>query len=557
MSDTEDKEETGQELPVDSLNNGKPENDHNKQNNSPNSGDSGPVQETPNPAENGEALPNKTDVEMTADDNTNVEVEPLSISQQSDKDLPPPSVTINGGDEQLVNPNIESLKEEGKQLAKPDTESLKDEGDQLVKQGTKPVADAKSAEAQDLPQSNSHGCEDGNMVSTSLAETAKPTVGVKNEVSQVPEQESDDPVEESGTVSHKEPVTPHAGSSDIRADSGSGEELKNKVDEKDITTPKSNGTPNSKGMFLLDDSDMYEGNGSGTEEEQSAFMKEVENFFKERSMEFKPPKFYGEGLNCLKLWRGVTRLGGYDKVTSNKLWRQVGEAFRPPKTCTTVSWTFRGFYEKALLDYERHKFGTEPPISSLPEPMNIDNQAAGSGRARRDAAARAMQGWHSQRITGSGEVSDPIIKDKNAISLQKREKQLKSIGSLKRKKPPFVEHVVKAARAKESKLQLDVDVVDLGPPADWVKINVQRTKDCFEVYALVPGLLREEVRVQSDPAGRLVISGEPEHPDNPWGVTSFKKVVTLPSRIDPHQTSAVVTLHGQLFVRVPFEQSDQ
>jgi hypothetical protein len=35
------------------------------------------------------------------------------------------------------------------------------------------------------------------------------------------------------------------------------------------------------------------------------------------------------------------------------------------------------------------------------------------------------------------------------------------------------------------------------------------------------------VRVQSDPAGRLVISGEPEHPDNPWGVTPFKKVCIM------------------------------
>ncbi|RWW70256.1 hypothetical protein BHE74_00022075 [Ensete ventricosum] len=43
-----------------------------------------------------------------------------------------------------------------------------------------------------------------------------------------------------------------------------------------------------------------DGYDSGTEEQQSAFMKELENFYKERSMEFKPPKFYGEGLNCLK-----------------------------------------------------------------------------------------------------------------------------------------------------------------------------------------------------------------------------------------------------------------
>lgn len=99
------------------------------------------------------------------------------------------------------------------------------------------------------------------------------------------------------------------------------------------------------------------------------------------------------------------------------------------------------------------------------------------------------------------------------------------------------------------------EIVDVGPPADWVKINVREAKDCYEVYALVPGLLREEVRVQSDPAGRLVITGEPEQVDNPWGITPFKKVVILPSRIDPLQTSAVVSLHGRLYVRVPFEGS--
>ncbi|XP_015159386.1 AT-rich interactive domain-containing protein 5-like isoform X1 [Solanum tuberosum] len=317
--------------------------------------------------------------------------------------------------------------------------------------------------------------------------------------------------------------------------------------------------------FLLDTNPMGE-DESGTEEEQAAFMKELETFHKERCLEFKAPRFYGEPLNCLKLWRAVIRLGGYEQVTSCKLWRQVGESFKPPKTCTTVSWTFRCFYEKALLEYEKHKMRNgELPFTdaALAEPTSAGiqnlflqgNQASGSGRARRDAAARAMQGWHSQRLLGNGEVGDPIIKEKNSVSLPKREKQLKSIG-LKRKKPSPMEHAVKVTGVKVSKPHLETMVVDIGPPADWVKINVQKTKDCYEVYALVPGLLREEVRVQSDPAGRLVISGQPEQLDNPWGVAPFKKVVSLPSRIDPHQTSAVVTLHGQLFVRVPFEQSN-
>ncbi|XP_020228080.1 AT-rich interactive domain-containing protein 6 [Cajanus cajan] len=362
-------------------------------------------------------------------------------------------------------------------------------------------------------------------------------------------------------ASHNEPATPQPALADTNTEIMNVLEVENKADEKQATEPADNGNSNSKHMFFLDADHSYDGNESGTEEDQSAFMKELENFFRERSMEFKPPKFYGEGLNCLKLWRAVTRLGGYDKVTSCKLWRQVGESFKPPKTCTTVSWTFRGFYEKALLDYERHKIkGGElnVPIASHPEPINIENQASASGRARRDAAARAMQGWHSQRLLGNGEVSDPIIKDRNTVAVQKREKQLKSINYVKRKKQssPYMDNSVKAARTKPSKPQLDTTVIDIGPPADWVKVNVQKTKDCFEVYALVPGLLREEVRVQSDPAGRLVISGEPEHPNNPWGVTPFKKVVSLPARIDPHQTSAVVTLHGQLFVRVPFEQSE-
>ncbi|XP_076935577.1 AT-rich interactive domain-containing protein 3-like [Bidens hawaiensis] len=303
----------------------------------------------------------------------------------------------------------------------------------------------------------------------------------------------------------------------------------------------------SAGAVAVDEN-IHKMESEENEDDQAAFIKDLQAFYKQRSFDFKPPKFYGHTLNCLKLWRSVIRLGGYDRVTSCKLWRQIGESFNPPKTCTTVSWTFRCFYEKILLEYEKYKSSNgELPFTdvSSAEPhsaikQTIIHQTPGSGRARRDAAARAMQGWHSHRV-GNGEVGDLILKDKTS-------------GLLKRKKPSLVERSVKAARLKVSKSQLDSPVVDVGPPADWVKINVQRTKDCFEVYALVPGLLREEVRVQSDPAGRLVISGQPEQLDNPWGVSPFKKVVSLPSRIDPHQTSAVVTLHGQLFVRVPYEQ---
>lgn len=68
------------------------------------------------------------------------------------------------------------------------------------------------------------------------------------------------------------------------------EELKNELD-----------TKVSSRSFLLDANDAS-GDESGTDEEQAAFMKELETFHKERCLDFKPPKFYQEPLNCLKYY---------------------------------------------------------------------------------------------------------------------------------------------------------------------------------------------------------------------------------------------------------------
>ncbi|GAB2297394.1 hypothetical protein Dimus_031500 [Dionaea muscipula] len=54
---------------------------------------------------------------------------------------------------------------------------------------------------------------------------------------------------------------------------------------------------------------------------------------------------------------------------------------------------------QALLDYKRHKtrtgeLGIAVPLS---EPANIENQV-GNNQASGSGRARAMQGWHSQRL---------------------------------------------------------------------------------------------------------------------------------------------------------------
>jgi hypothetical protein len=66
--------------------------------------------------------------------------------------------------------------------------------------------------------------------------------------------------------------------------------------------------------WLLSDAEAREVDEAGAPQDQEAFIKEVEAFNKENFLEFKAPKFYGQPLNCLKLWRAVIKLGGYDVV---------------------------------------------------------------------------------------------------------------------------------------------------------------------------------------------------------------------------------------------------
>ncbi|GMI74716.1 hypothetical protein HRI_001140900 [Hibiscus trionum] len=276
-----------------------------------------------------------------------------------------------------------------------------------------------------------------------------------------------------------------------------------------------------------------------TEEGRAAFVKDVEAFYKGNNLEFRLPKFYKKDLNLLKLWNAVIDLGGYAKVNSCKMWKHVGELFNPPKTCTTASLIFRHYYEKALLEYEKHKkpdLQPPPSVPSLVEPISVVSPLPDGTQA-----------------PDNGEVCH-IIKDKSSSPAPKSDNQPKTSGSLKRKRPSAME---RGAETRPSFGRFGTMLFDIGAPADNVTVKVKKTDNSYEVYALIPGCLPHEVNVESDPAGLfVVISGEPKVLDDPWGVASFKKVVRFPSRIDPSKTSAVVTERVQVYVCAPFEISE-
>jgi hypothetical protein len=222
-----------------------------------------------------------------------------------------PIPALNGTASSLIDNNItqsQSNPDQPTQDSPPSSGPLNGDQD-LVKPDTRSTSDVKTEDIE-LPQSNTAG--DHNNTTTCHLETAEPAVAVaKTEACQVHDTKTAGNSDTlPSTTSHNEPNTPCARPSDIKPQIQNGSdssikvndarECSVKVNEKDVTTPVNNGNSNLKHSFLLDEDHMSEGSESGTEEEQSAFMKELENFFRERSMEFKPPKFYGEGLNCLK-----------------------------------------------------------------------------------------------------------------------------------------------------------------------------------------------------------------------------------------------------------------
>jgi hypothetical protein len=119
----------------------------------------------------------------------------------------------------------------------------------------------------------------------------------------------------------------------------------------------STGMAQSEASHRVETDPFLDSYDSGTEEEQAAFMAELERFHREHGLEFKPPKFYGKGLNCLKcasfslsrlfvseilqlyanisfhlnllvlsksrLWRQVAHLGGHDQVRQISVFSQA------------------------------------------------------------------------------------------------------------------------------------------------------------------------------------------------------------------------------------------
>ncbi|CAN1169805.1 AT-rich interactive domain-containing protein 3 [Linum perenne] len=148
------------------------------------------------------------------------------------------------------------------------------------------------------------------------------------------------------------------------------EEIVTKMEEvvtlKDNHFPSFNNNKINKNNFQSDEhkgfvslSDLFlsmDGYDSGMDEEIVEFMEELRCFYTMNHIDpFEDESLPSDQqLNLLKLWRAVTKLGGFQQVTTSELWGHVGQLLRLP---SAIAATLPSFYEKTLLGYEKFKLG--------------------------------------------------------------------------------------------------------------------------------------------------------------------------------------------------------
>ncbi|KAI7900019.1 uncharacterized protein BX663DRAFT_519331 [Cokeromyces recurvatus] len=72
------------------------------------------------------------------------------------------------------------------------------------------------------------------------------------------------------------------------------------------------------------------------------------------------PILGGKKLDLLRIYKTVLEAGGYEQVTINRGWKQVGDPFNFPATCTNSAYILKAVYTKYLLGWEEETYWKRP-----------------------------------------------------------------------------------------------------------------------------------------------------------------------------------------------------
>jgi hypothetical protein len=103
------------------------------------------------------------------------------------------------------------------------------------------------------------------------------------------------------------------------------------------------------------------------------FLKSLSKFHQQKGETLKIPQIGGRELDIHLLYKEVTERGGFQQVSSSKLWKEIVSALKIPSSCTSASYTLRNHYQRLLFQFEQQNFfgkTTQPIAQSAMEPTS-------------------------------------------------------------------------------------------------------------------------------------------------------------------------------------------
>ncbi|XP_074526803.1 AT-rich interactive domain-containing protein 5A [Halichoeres trimaculatus] len=94
--------------------------------------------------------------------------------------------------------------------------------------------------------------------------------------------------------------------------------------------------------------------------EEKVFITRLHSFMKDRATPIERIPHLGfKQINLWRIFKAVEKLGGYDSVTSRRLWKKVYDELGGSPGSTSAATCTRRHYEKLVLPFERHMKGEE------------------------------------------------------------------------------------------------------------------------------------------------------------------------------------------------------
>ncbi|CAL5226175.1 g9003 [Coccomyxa viridis] len=310
-------------------------------------------------------------------------------------------------------------------------------------------------------------------------------------------------------------------------------------------------------------------------------------------------------IPAFDVWMAVLRNGGNEAVTDNKLWATIGRSVTsPPQGMTDLSHRVKSFYQKRLLPAEMELRGA--PESAVAAAAAAGASKGSRGRGMKRGGGRASIGnrkrpakavpaganligkrilvlrtppdsdpeWHigtiedwlgekhSVRFDSGDELQEVLLAEGAAgwrNATKRHEDEAEHFGGVvanpdSRKSRGSQMEADQDTSNQKSQSQATLEdggVIIQETEAYKVREVNENGKRSFEAYIMTPGTTKDDIKVKCWPEGRLRIRAEPSAQTEPWPKqVPVEHNIQLPCAVDPHSASALLTLHGLLFVKV-------